>query len=68
MSVKASGPIRADEIYTLGGLRRASGWGDAAIRSARRAGLKAVYLHGRVFFRGSDVVAYIDQAAKDGNK
>jgi len=58
-------PIRGDEVYSLALLRAITGWGDSAIRAARRAGLKPVYLHGRVFYRGCDLVPYFDSAVQD---
>ena len=64
MNTKTSGPLRSDETYPLAELKRRTGWGDSAIRAARRAGLKPVRLHGRVFYRGCDVVAYIDKEAE----
>ena len=57
-------PIRSDELYSLQMLRGLTGWGDSAMRAARAGGLKPIYLHHRVFFRGSDVVEYIDKAAE----
>jgi len=56
-------PIRADEIYSLQLLRAMTGWGDSAMRAARASGLKPVRLHGRVFYRGCDVMNYIHGAA-----
>ena len=58
-------PIRADEIYSLQLLRAMTGWGDSAMRAARASGLKPVRLHGRVFYRGCDVMNYIHGAADD---
>ena len=55
-------PIRADEIYSLQLLRAITGWGDSAMRTARASGLRPIYLHGRVFYRGCDVMAYIHGA------
>ena len=60
-------PIRADEIYSLQLLRAMTGWGDSAMRAARASGLKPVRLHGRVFYRGCDVMNYIHDAA-DGQE
>ena len=60
-------PIRGDEVYSLPLLRAVTGWGDSAVRAARRAGLKPIYLHGRVFYRGCDLVRYFDSAAQDQN-
>lgn len=58
-------PIRSGEIYSLQLLRALTGWGDSAIRAARRAGLRPIYLHGRVLFLGDDVVAYVERAAQE---
>ena len=57
-------PIRTDELYSLQMLRGLTGWGDSAIRAARAGGLKPIYLHRRVFYRGCDVVEYIAKAAE----
>jgi hypothetical protein len=57
-------PIRSDELYSLQMLRGLTGWGDSAIRAARAGGLKPIYLHRRVFYRGCDVVEYIAKAAE----
>ena len=45
--------------------RAMTGWGDSAMRAARASGLKPVYLHNRVFYRGCDVMNYIHSAADD---
>jgi predicted DNA-binding transcriptional regulator AlpA len=55
-------PIRADEIYSLQLLRAMTGWGDSAIRAARKSGLRSIYLHGRVFYHGCDLMDYINAA------
>ena len=62
---RAMTPIRADEVYSLQLLRAITGWGDTAIRAARASGLKPVRLHGRVFYRGCDVMKYIHDAADE---
>ena len=53
-------PIRSDETYPLAVLRGITGWGDAALRAARKKGLKLIYLHKKVFCRGADLVEYIE--------
>jgi hypothetical protein len=53
-------PIRSDELYSLAVVRRLTGWGDAAIRAARKNGLRMLYLHKRVFCRGADLLRYIE--------
>jgi len=55
-------PIREDELYSLQTLRALTGWGDSAMRAARKSGLPPIHVHGRVFYRGADVVEYINKA------
>lgn len=61
----ALAPIRIDEIYPGELLQRMTGLGKASIREARRRGLKVSYLHGRVFIKGSDWIAYCDEHGRD---
>lgn len=57
-------PIRADESYLLEDFKRRAGLGRHAYRQAVRNGLRVVRLHGRVFVRGEDWLAYLaDHAA-----
>ena len=53
-------PIRSDELYPLHVVRSLTGWGDSALRVARRKGLRLLYLHKRVFCRGADLLRYIE--------
>lgn len=57
--------IRPEELYPLPSAKSITGWGDSALRSARRGGLKLLYLHGRVFVRGAELIRYIEEAACD---
>ena len=57
-------PVRPDELYPGELLERMTGLGRAAFREARRKGLKVAYLHGRLFIKGSDWIAYCDQYGK----
>lgn len=67
MPLKAAGPLRADEYYPKAELQKRSGWGDSALRSARRDGLRPIYANGRVFFKGADVIAYLDKVAAEAD-
>lgn len=60
-------PIREDELYSLQTLRALTGWGDSAMRAARKSGLPPIHVHGRVFYRGADVVEYINKAEQMSN-
>jgi hypothetical protein len=56
--------IRSDEQYPLELFERMVGLGRAAVREARRHGLKVEYLHGRCFVRGQAWLDYCEQQAK----
>jgi hypothetical protein len=53
------GFLRPEELYTLDEIKRRLHIGDAALRSARRAGLTVHYRHGRGFVLGRDWIKYI---------
>ena len=53
-------PIRSGEVYTLEEFRRRAGMGRHAYRMAKKAGLRVVNLHNRVYVRGADWLSYID--------
>ena len=57
-------PVRPDEVYPLELFERSQGLGRAALREARRKGLKVSYLHGRVFVRGVDWLDYLATEGK----
>jgi hypothetical protein len=56
--------IHPDVAYPLPAFKVATGLGDKALRQARRAGLRILYLHGRGFVRGSDFLSYLDRIAE----
>jgi hypothetical protein len=39
-----------------------SGLGDSAMRAARKAGLRVIYLHKRPFVLGTDFIKYLTEA------
>jgi len=57
-------PILPTSVYPLAVFKMVSGWGDKAMREARRTGLRVVHAHGRGFVRGCDFIRYIDQLAE----
>lgn len=50
--------------YPLELFEQIAGLGRAALREARRKGLRVVYIHGRAFVRGADWLSYCDSAGK----
>ncbi len=54
------GCISADVLYTLPELKRRLGLGDAALRSARRRGLKMTLIGRRKFVLGRYVLHYVE--------
>jgi len=63
MPVKSTprAPIEPGTCYPLNDFQRRSGLGDSAMRAARRAGLKVLYLHKRPFVFGDDFIAYLKE-------
>jgi hypothetical protein len=58
-----SGEIQRDGLYSLAEFTKRTGLKDWALRAARRAGLRVLYLHGRGFVRGADWFEYVAQVA-----
>ena len=56
------GEIRADAIYTLHELQQRTGLGQAALRTARRRGLKIKRIGRRGYVLGRDLIAYLESA------
>ncbi len=56
--------IRPDEQYPLELFEKMAGLGRAALREARRKGLRVEYVHGRCYVRGRDWLEYCDSTAK----
>jgi hypothetical protein len=57
--------IRPEEQYPVELFERIAGLGRAALREARRKGLKVKYIHGRAYVRGSDWLSYCESEGKD---
>jgi hypothetical protein len=62
---RAPGVIRIDELYTLDEFRSRTGLGEQWLRTARRTGLRVLYLGGRAFVRGRDFVDFLEKSAGD---
>lgn len=58
-STDTSGVIHSEEMYSLSEFRSRVGISDAALRTARREGLKVYYLHNRAFIYGKDWIDYV---------
>jgi len=56
------GVIKPDEFYTLDELKRRLRFRDAALRAARRQGLRVYRVHGRGFVLGQDWIDYVLKA------
>ena len=57
--------IQPDVTYPLGNFKLVSGFGDHAMRTARKNGLRVMYTGGRAFVKGSDFIAYLDRKHTD---
>lgn len=55
----SAGVIRPDELYTLEAFKRRINFKDAALRQARRLGLKVYRKQGRTFLLGKDWIEYV---------
>ncbi len=54
-----TGVINPAELYTLNAFKRRLGLADAALRSARRKGLRVTYVHKHGFVLGRDWIEYV---------
>lgn len=61
----ALGPIEPHILYPLPELQARAGLGNAAMRTARRAGLKVKYAGGRGYVLGLDFIEYVEANGKD---
>lgn len=52
-------PVDDGKTYSLNQFMRVTGWGRHAVMQARRQGLKAVKVSGRIFIRGQDFSVFI---------
>ena len=64
-STKSEGIISPNVAYRLDEALARLDWSAHAWRSAKSHGLKPIRLHGRVYLRGNDVLAYIDKRAAE---
>lgn len=60
----APGAIEPGTLYRLEDFRARVGWGQFAMRTARRNGLRVIYTAGRAYVRGDDALAYFDRIAE----
>lgn len=56
---RSPGVVSRYEVYTLDEFKRRTGLSEAALRTARRSGLKVDYRQGRAFVRGESWYAYL---------
>lgn len=61
----ATGVISPDDLYTLKAFARRLGITAATLRSARRAGLRVLYVHKHAYVYGRDWIEYVLKAHKD---
>jgi hypothetical protein len=59
-----TGRVSADEVVTLDCLKADMGLGQAALREARRAGLKVRYIGRRGYVLCSDLIEFVRNTAK----
>jgi hypothetical protein len=64
---QASGRISADQVLTLDAVRTELGLGIAAMREARRKGLKVRRIGRRKFVFGADLIDFLRAASDDAN-
>lgn len=60
--------IKPDWLYPLPVLRRLTGMGDSALRTARRSGLTVHYRAGRAWVLGSDLIAWVTSPEADAEE
>jgi dienelactone hydrolase len=60
------GEIRADSLYTLDEARQRTGLGQAALRTARRNGLKVKRIGRRGYVFGADLIEYFRNIGNQG--
>lgn len=59
------GVILPEALYTLPEIQRRTGLGVAAMRMARRDGLRVRYLSRRAYVKGADIIAHIESRGRD---
>ena len=67
MAAAASpGVLEPGALYTLAEFQARTGMKRFALRTARKAGLKILYVNGRAFVSGDDAIAYFRQMGEAG--
>lgn len=62
--VEVEGILRPDSIYTVEGVLRAAGIGRETLSEARRSGIvKPIEIGKRVYYRGEQLIAWIESQA-----
>lgn len=61
----ALGPIEPGLLYPIDTLKALVGLRVAAIREARRAGLRVKYVGGRCYIKGEWFIEYVEKHGKD---
>jgi hypothetical protein len=59
------GPVEPATVYPLADLQARTGLGAAAIREARRNGLRVKYMGGRAYIKGAWWIDYLEAHGKD---
>ena len=59
-----TGPIQRDTVYPLHSFLARVGWGEFAMRSARRSGLKVIRAGKGVFIRGEDFIEWLNKKSE----
>ena len=59
------GPIQPGTLYPLPAFKRITGFGNHAMRTARRNGLRVRYLSGRAFVHSDDFYAHLERCDAD---
>ena len=67
MTPTAPSPIVPGTVYRLDEFQRVSGLGKAAMRTARRQGLRVRRAGGRAFVHADDFIEYLDRLDRDGD-
>jgi hypothetical protein len=57
--------ILPDALYGLDEAKQRLHWKEAAMRTARRKGLKVKYMGGRGYILGSAIIAHVTEHGKD---
>jgi hypothetical protein len=67
-SKSSRAPIEPATCYPLANFQLRVGFGDSAMRAARKAGLKVLYLHKRPFVFGGDFIEYLKLNGSDNSR